>query len=373
DGDGGTKPTVTGVTVTAAAETVAKGGSLQFTAAVAGTGNPVQSVTWSIATTGIASGTAINTEGLLTVAADESKTSIEVKAASTLDSGKSGTKSVSVTGTGGEETPTGGEETPTGGEETPRYRLVSMGYNYSSTEYYLMAYSQWTDDEHYTQNTTTSSSTYLSESTAVRDGNTTTTTSETTIYNGSAEVQSRLTSNSTAIQSGSTTTTTTETITYDASNVEQSRTAYTQTVTYYAPIFPQVYILESTRYVNGSTDTTTTYTITTLPAEGAFACYKSTATDGSYTIYKVPATGNANTYSYNASDELITSTVYQNEAPRELVPGFVFNGWTSTTVASGSTTTNVYSAINVQQTATGFECDVENGSITYHYVYERIN
>jgi hypothetical protein len=302
---------------------------------------------------------------VLTVAADESKTSIEVKAASTVDGGKSGTKSVSVTGTGG-------EETPTGGEETPRYRLVSMGYNNGSTEY-LMTYSAWTDDEHYTQNTTTSSSTYLSESTAVRDGNTTTTTSETTIYNGSAEVQSRSTSNSTAIQNGSTTTTTAETITYDASNVEQSRTAYTQTVTYYAPIFPQVYILESTRYVNGSTDTTTTYTITTLPAEGAFTCYKSTATDGSYTIYKVPATGNANTYSYNASDELITSTVYQNEAPRELVPGFVFNGWTSTTVASGSTTTNVYSAINVQQTATGFECDVENGSITYHYVYERIN
>jgi hypothetical protein len=100
-----TAPTVSGVTVTAAADSVAKGGTVQFSATVAGTNNPAQTVTWSIVTTGLASGTAISNTGLLTVAAAETKTSIEVKATSTVDNTKSGTKTVTITSTGGN-TPT---------------------------------------------------------------------------------------------------------------------------------------------------------------------------------------------------------------------------------------------------------------------------
>ncbi|MDR0553393.1 MAG: SUMF1/EgtB/PvdO family nonheme iron enzyme [Treponema sp.] len=91
-------PTVSGVTVTAA-RSVAKGGTLQFSASVAGENSPAQTVTWSITTTGIASGTSINEEGLLIVAAEESSTSIEVKATSTEDESKSGMKKVWITGT----------------------------------------------------------------------------------------------------------------------------------------------------------------------------------------------------------------------------------------------------------------------------------
>jgi hypothetical protein len=95
-GGNGNTPTVTSVTVTAAGS-VAKGQTLQFSAAVVGTNDPSQSVTWSITTTGIALGTTINGEGLLTVASAETKTPIEVKATSTLDDTKSGVKSVTVT------------------------------------------------------------------------------------------------------------------------------------------------------------------------------------------------------------------------------------------------------------------------------------
>ena len=90
-------PTVTAVTVSPSTATVAKGGTKTFTAAVTGTNSPAQTVTWSIVETGKAAGTAIDTNGLLTVAAGEPLSTLTVKAASTVDTSKSGTATVTVT------------------------------------------------------------------------------------------------------------------------------------------------------------------------------------------------------------------------------------------------------------------------------------
>jgi GH35 family endo-1,4-beta-xylanase len=91
-------PTVTGVIVSPAAAVVTKGGNQTFTAAVKGTNNPAQTVTWSIVQTNKNSGTAINANGTLTVAAAETLTSLTVKAISTADTSKSGTAVVTISG-----------------------------------------------------------------------------------------------------------------------------------------------------------------------------------------------------------------------------------------------------------------------------------
>jgi hypothetical protein len=97
-------PTVTGVTVSGN-DSVAKGKTGTYTATVAGTNDPPQTVTWDIATSGVKTGTSINSAtGVLTVADDETLTSITVRATSTFDLGKSGTKSVSIpASTGGDD------------------------------------------------------------------------------------------------------------------------------------------------------------------------------------------------------------------------------------------------------------------------------
>jgi hypothetical protein len=94
----GEDPAVTGVTVTAAggAAGVARGGTLRFTATVAGTDSPAQTVIWRITTSVVDPDTSIDNTGLLTVALREAVTSIEVTATSTVDGGKSGAASVSV-------------------------------------------------------------------------------------------------------------------------------------------------------------------------------------------------------------------------------------------------------------------------------------
>jgi formylglycine-generating enzyme required for sulfatase activity len=97
DGGGDDAPKVTGVTVTAAAESVIKGGTLQFFASVTGENSPAQTVTWTIAASGIASGTSISDSGLLTVAAGETSTTLTVKATSTEDASKFAAKIVTVT------------------------------------------------------------------------------------------------------------------------------------------------------------------------------------------------------------------------------------------------------------------------------------
>jgi formylglycine-generating enzyme required for sulfatase activity len=90
------EPTVTDVSVSAASATVGKGGTVQFSATVTGTGNPAQTVDWTIVETTVKADTTISDDGLLTVAVDEAEASITVKAVSTVDESKSGTAGVSV-------------------------------------------------------------------------------------------------------------------------------------------------------------------------------------------------------------------------------------------------------------------------------------
>jgi len=95
-------PTVTSVTVSAAggATSVAKGSNLQFSAVVAGSNKPGQGVTWSIDTASKNAGTTINADGLLTVAAAETQTSLTIRATSKVNTSKFGTANVSVTTSG---------------------------------------------------------------------------------------------------------------------------------------------------------------------------------------------------------------------------------------------------------------------------------
>jgi formylglycine-generating enzyme required for sulfatase activity len=93
---GGGSPTVSGVTVSPASESVAKGGSQTFTATVEGTNNPSQEVSWTVE--GSSSiGTTISSSGALTVASNETATPLTVRATSKLDTGKSGTANVIIT------------------------------------------------------------------------------------------------------------------------------------------------------------------------------------------------------------------------------------------------------------------------------------
>jgi formylglycine-generating enzyme required for sulfatase activity len=87
--------TVNTVTVSPATASVDKGGTHTFTATVAGTGSPAQTVTWTVA--GGVTGTAISADGLLAVAANETATSLTVTAASMVDTTKYGTAVITVT------------------------------------------------------------------------------------------------------------------------------------------------------------------------------------------------------------------------------------------------------------------------------------
>jgi uncharacterized protein YjdB len=87
-------PQVSSVTVNPGSATVSRGQTKTFTAAVTGTGNPAQTVTWSVS--GGGSGTSITSGGVLTVGAGETATSLTVRATSTYDTGKFGTAAVTV-------------------------------------------------------------------------------------------------------------------------------------------------------------------------------------------------------------------------------------------------------------------------------------
>lgn len=89
------EPTVDSVTVYAYPPLVLKGTTKQLTAAVAGSNNPSQEVTWSIVEE-VAGGTSIREDGLLTVAADETATTLTIKATSVVDTNKFGTAAVTV-------------------------------------------------------------------------------------------------------------------------------------------------------------------------------------------------------------------------------------------------------------------------------------
>ena len=91
-------PTITGVTVSPATTSVAKGGSKQFTATVYGTKleEADKAVNWTV--TGSAkAGTVIAADGTLTIADDETATNLTVKATSAIDNTKSGMATVTVT------------------------------------------------------------------------------------------------------------------------------------------------------------------------------------------------------------------------------------------------------------------------------------
>jgi hypothetical protein len=87
--------TVSGVTVNPSSASVARGGTYLFTATVTGTNNPAQTVTWAV--TGGGAGTSIS-NGFLTVAAIEPAATLTIRATSTVDTSKSNTASVTVTG-----------------------------------------------------------------------------------------------------------------------------------------------------------------------------------------------------------------------------------------------------------------------------------
>jgi hypothetical protein len=90
----GETATVTGVTVSPDTASVTKGETKAFAATVSGTNSPAQTVTWSVS--GHGAGTAISADGILSVAANETASTLTVKATSTVDATKSGTATVSV-------------------------------------------------------------------------------------------------------------------------------------------------------------------------------------------------------------------------------------------------------------------------------------
>jgi len=100
DDSGPPTPTVTAVEVSSEQDVVHKGNTIKFTATVTGTNDPAQTVTWSIVETEKEPRTVIGGVGggLLSVNIDETLTSITVKATSTVDNTKSGTKTVAIIG-----------------------------------------------------------------------------------------------------------------------------------------------------------------------------------------------------------------------------------------------------------------------------------
>ncbi len=91
-----TSPKVTSVTVTPGTIEVQKGNTQMFSATVIGENSPAQTVTWSVYGNG-SSDTTMASSGTLTVATDETAEMLTVRATSTLDTGKYGEATVSVT------------------------------------------------------------------------------------------------------------------------------------------------------------------------------------------------------------------------------------------------------------------------------------
>jgi hypothetical protein len=95
--DGGEQPYVY-VTVSPASASVTRGGTQRFTAVVSGIRGIPQGVTWSILEdrTGWWPDTRISSDGVLTVAANESRTTLTVQAASVFNNRIIGTATVFV-------------------------------------------------------------------------------------------------------------------------------------------------------------------------------------------------------------------------------------------------------------------------------------
>ena len=94
-------PVVTSVAVSSVNHSVASGSTLQFNALVMGTNIPDNSVTWRVSsnaagTGAVTRGTSINARGLLTVAVNETMTTLFVFATSTEDPTRTGSAAVTV-------------------------------------------------------------------------------------------------------------------------------------------------------------------------------------------------------------------------------------------------------------------------------------
>jgi len=94
-------PAITSVTISPANQSMTAGGSMQFTAAVVGTNNPNTAVTWRVSSNAagngaVTTGTSINTNGLLTVSANETNRTLYVFAVSIFDTSKSSSVAVTV-------------------------------------------------------------------------------------------------------------------------------------------------------------------------------------------------------------------------------------------------------------------------------------
>lgn len=88
----GGKPAVTGVTVTPSTATLSKGATMQFKANVATDNNAPQTVTWSLSSTL----STVDSDGNVTIGADETSGSITVTATSVFDPTKTGTATITV-------------------------------------------------------------------------------------------------------------------------------------------------------------------------------------------------------------------------------------------------------------------------------------
>jgi uncharacterized protein YjdB len=94
-------PAVTSVIISPSNHSVEKGRTVQFTASVSGSNNPVSTVTWKVSsntagTGAVTSGTGINASGLLTVSANETSATLYITATSTIDTSKSANAVVTV-------------------------------------------------------------------------------------------------------------------------------------------------------------------------------------------------------------------------------------------------------------------------------------
>lgn len=89
-------PAVTSVTISPGTATVAAGASIAFQATVSTTGFGSSELVWEISTEGVAEGTVISPDGVLTISPEETQGSIDVIVTSIADETKSATATITV-------------------------------------------------------------------------------------------------------------------------------------------------------------------------------------------------------------------------------------------------------------------------------------
>jgi len=89
-------PTINEVKVNPSSASILLGGTQNFTASVIGTYNPPQDVTWTIIRSGSNAGTTISSDGVLKIAANETVSSLSVRATSTFNTNMYGEATITV-------------------------------------------------------------------------------------------------------------------------------------------------------------------------------------------------------------------------------------------------------------------------------------